>query len=125
MKKRLLSCMALLLLGAMLLCSCAEGLPGSALLSVAKSSGKKYVTQLKLLQGGPQVLVADGKSDYTISLNRASSAELKSTVAELRDHIQARTGVRLGEYTDSAQKRIRIALSSELSDPVALFSSQF
>ena len=126
MKKRILSVVALLLLMAMLLCSCAEGLPLSELYFATKEAVTEYRTQLKLLQAGSRTLAANGASEYVISLERTASQEVKGAVHALAARIKKQTDVDLLDSTrEGATKRILIGLPEKDSTPLVQNAAQF
>ena len=118
MKKRLLSCLALLLLMATLLCSCVEGLPFSELYFAASDTAADYAEQLKLLQEGSKIIAANGESEYVIECtttfveigNRTN--DVKAAINTLAERIEAQTGADLlAKKRDKASKRIIIGLT--------------
>ncbi len=126
MKKRLLSCLALLLLVAMLLCSCAEGLPLSELYFAAKDAATEFTTQLKLLQSGSMTIAADGKSEYEISFDRAASKEVKDAVNALAARIKKQTGADLlNNKGENVTKRIVIGQPEKGEDALVSSATQF
>ena len=118
MKKRLLSCLALLLLVATLLCSCAEGLPFSELYFAASDTAADYTEQLKLLQEGSKVIAANGESEYVIECtttfveigNRTN--DVKAAIKDFAARVKEQTGADLlAKKRDKASKRIIIGLT--------------
>ncbi len=126
MKKRILSCLALLLLMAMLLCSCAEGMPLSELYFAAKDAVAEYSTQLKLLQTGSRAIAANGKSEYTISFERTVSKKVKDAINTLAVRIKKQTDVDLLDDTrEGVTKHIRIGLPKKDTTPLVQNAAQF
>ena len=119
MKKRLLSCLALLLLAATLLCSCAEGLPLSELYFAAKDAANGYTEKLCLLQEGSKTIAADGESEYIIEYDSSRLAEatvrqneLKDAINALAARVKAQTGADLlDKKREGATKRIVISFA--------------
>ena len=132
MKKRLLSCLALLLLAATLLCSCAEGLPFSELYVAAKNAATSYTEKLTLLQEGGRIIAADGESEYVIECtttfveigNRTN--DVKAAINTLAERIEAQTGVDLLDTKrDGATKRILIGYPDPDEVPPVNSAAQF
>ena len=132
MKKRLLSCLALLLLIATLLCSCAEGLPLSELYFAAADAAESYTAQLKLLQEGAKVIAANGESEYVIECtttfveigNRQNP--VKNAVNALAARIEAQTGADLLDTKrEGATKRILIGAPAFDEVPIVDSATQF
>lgn len=126
MKKRLITCLAVLLLCATLLCSCAEGLPLSELYFAAKDAATDYTEQLKLLQSGSRVIVQNGKSEYAISLSNTVSKEVKDAVTALAVRIKKQTGVDLlNTKREEITKRILIGFPEKNAEAPVKSASQF
>ena len=132
MKKRLLSCLALLLLVATLLCSCAEGLPFSELYFAASDTAADYTEQLKLLQEGSKVIAANGESEYVIECtttfveigNRTN--DVKAAIKDFAARVKEQTGADLlAKKRDKASKRIIIGLTQDDETTKVSTAAQF
>ena len=132
MKKRLLSCLALLLLMATLLCSCVEGLPFSELYFAASDTAADYAEQLKLLQEGSKVIAANGESDYVIEYtdtfvqigNRQNP--VKNAINAFVARVKEQTGADLlSKKRGKASKRILIGTPSFDEIPFVESAAQF
>jgi hypothetical protein len=126
MKKRLLSCLALLLLCAMLLCSCAEGLPLSELYFAAKDAAAAHAAKMELLQSGSKVIAADGKSEYALSFDPAASPEVKDAIHALCARIKTQTGADLlDKKREGATKQIVIGRPAADGEALVCSAAQF
>ena len=114
MKKRFLSCIALLLLLSLSLTSCVEGLPGSELFFAAKDGIAEFSNNLDLLFAGDLPLVANGKSDYAVVTDKDASAHVLEAVEDLCVSIRKQTGADLRKNdAGTATKRILVSISTE------------
>lgn len=126
MKKRILSCLAVLLLMAMLLCSCAEGLPLSELYFAAKNTAASYTAKIKLLQSGAKTIAENKTSEYAISFDTTSSKEVKDAVTALAVRIKKQTGADLlDEKREGVTKRIVIGFPKKNETPLVDGAAQF
>ncbi len=126
MKKRLFSCLALLLLCAILLCSCAEGLPLSELYFAAKNAACDYSAKLELLKAGSMIIAENGKSEYVISYDHNASAQLKDAINALNARIKKQTGADLLDTKrEEATKQIVIGRPVESTEAPAISAAQF
>lgn len=112
MKKRLISCIAALLLLASLLCSCTAGLPLSELALVAREQTGTLATRVENLLANNAPLAANGKSDFAVVFDKAAAPEVQNAVADFCAQFQAYSGADpMQTDPQSAKGRILIGMA--------------
>ncbi len=125
MKKRLIPLIALLLMGCLLLSSCAAGLPGADLFATAGERSASFGSKLKNLLQKNTPIVLDGNSDFALHLSIDATDEVRAAVAVLCDAITNKTGFDFNEASDTAAHKIVISLGKEAPDGTALNAASF
>ncbi len=115
MKKRLISTLALLLLLATLLCSCAEGLPFSELALVAKDKATAFSSRVENLLTENAPLAANGKTDFAVVFDKTASPAVQDAVADFCARFAAYSGADLLK-TDPKNAKGRILIGMADTD---------
>lgn len=128
MKKRFLSCIALLLLLSLSLASCAEGLPGHELFVAAKDAVADFSENMEMLFAGDVPLAQNGKTSYQLVVPDGSlKKEYMAALTLFRNNFQSKTGATLNECDeeDDAPKIWLYASDAQRAELPALDANNF
>lgn len=121
MKKRLISCLALLLVLITLLCSCTAGLPGHELVTALKNGVGSFSSNLKNLLADNTPILLNGESRFTVIYSVRESDTVRGAINSFCEAVEEKTGLALPtNKTLGVTRRILIGNTGEPASTQAL-----